>query len=88
MTVALESIEFPNTIPQGVEVLEEEPKFDPSRHLQLEPSEHVYRLDDFGYTDEEIGQCPSNIAVAGPFRILSGRRRCRAARRFQTLADF
>lgn len=69
--MALDPIVFPSTIPNGVEVLEDEPAFNPSQHLQLEPSAHVYRLDDFGYSDEEIGQCPSNIAVAGPFRILS-----------------
>ena len=69
--MALLPIEIPNDIPQGVEVLQDEPDFVPSRHLQLEPSEHIYKLDDFGYIDEEIAQCPSNIALAGPFRILS-----------------
>ena len=67
----LEQIEFPEFLPAGVGTLSEEPEFDPWRHLQLESSLHVYTLSDFGYTPEEIARCPSNIALAGPFRVLS-----------------
>jgi len=67
----LRPIEFPRDLPSGVDTLEDEPEFVPARHLQLEPSREVYKLDDFGYDSPTIAQCPSNIAVAGPFRLLS-----------------
>ncbi|MBT6203569.1 MAG: hypothetical protein HOI34_07695 [Rhodospirillaceae bacterium] len=69
--MTLKQIEFPATIPDGVDVLDDEPGFVPSRHLQFEASQEVYRLGDFGYSDDEIARCPSDVAVAGPFRILS-----------------
>ena len=69
--MALHPIELPRDIPEGVEVLQDEPEFVPARHLQLETATDVYRLGDFGYGDEVIAQCPSNVALAGPFRILS-----------------
>ena len=69
--MSLEPIEFPNVVPDGVDVLDHEPEFNAQRHLQLEAAKNIYTLDDFGYSPEEISQCPSNIALAGPFRILS-----------------
>ena len=69
--MALELIEFPRTVPEGVEGLDNEPAFNPALHLQLEPGQQIYRLDEFGYSEAEIAKCPSNIAVAGPFRVLS-----------------
>ena len=69
--MALQTIELPKQVPQGVEVLRDEPDFVPPRHLQLEPAREIYKVDDFGYPAEEIAQCPSNIALAGPFRVLS-----------------
>ena len=67
----LKTIEFPSTVPAGVEGLEDEPDFVPSRHLQLESSRETHTLEEFGYSDEVISQCPGGIAVAGPFRVLS-----------------
>ena len=67
----LKTIEFPNSVPAGVDGLDDEPDFVPSRHLQLESSRETYTLEEFGYSDEVINQCPGNIAVAGPFRVLS-----------------
>ena len=69
--MALQQIEFPAFIPEGVEGLDDEPEFEPSRHLQLEPSRQVYTLEAFGYSDEEIARCAGPVAVAGPFRVLS-----------------
>jgi len=67
----LTTIKFPSTVPAGVEGLDDEPDFVPSRHLQLEPSHEIYTLEEFGYSDEDIDRCAGNIAVAGPFRVLS-----------------
>lgn len=69
--MALKTIEFPKTLPEGFEWLNDEPVFDPVVHLQLEPSQHKWRLDEFGYSESEVAECPSNIAAAGPFRVLS-----------------
>ena len=69
--MALQLIEFPKTLPDGMEELDDEPSFDPGVHLQLEPSQSKWRLDDFGYSESEISQCPSRLAAAGPFRVLS-----------------
>jgi hypothetical protein len=33
--------------------------------------EHVVRLGELGYTAEDIAACPSDLAITGPFRILS-----------------
>ena len=69
--MALELIEFPKTLPEGFEWLDDEPIFDPDVHLQFEPSQYKWRLDEIGHTQAEIAECPSNIATAGPFRVLS-----------------
>ena len=52
----LEPIEFPKTLPEGFEWLEDEPVFDPAVHLQLEPSSHKWRLDEFGYGNRKRGR--------------------------------
>jgi hypothetical protein len=62
----------PATRPSGYEQLREEPVFDPQRHLALEPPTQRWTLDDFGYTKDEAKVCASQLAVAGPFRLLSG----------------
>ena len=85
--VSLLTIEFPRTLPAGLEELGDEPVFDPTVHLQLEPSLNKWRLDEFGYCAAEIAECPSDIAVAGPFRILSdegGAVMLQSARRLET----
>jgi hypothetical protein len=64
-------IPFPKTIPDEIGRLDDEPVFDPAIHLQLEPPATKLRLGEIGYTREEIARCPSDVAIAGPFRVLS-----------------
>lgn len=62
---------FPKELPLGYEMLDDEPAFDPERHLALEPPANVWRLADLGYGENDIRECASEVAVAGPFRLLS-----------------
>jgi hypothetical protein len=62
---------FPRTLPPTYAAIPNEPTFDPARHLALEPPRNVWRLSDLGYTAADIGECASEVAVAGPFRLLS-----------------
>ena len=66
-----DDLPFPSTRPQGYEPLGDEPVFDPKRHLALEPPSKSWTLNDFGYSKEETGTCASQIAIAGPIRLLS-----------------
>lgn len=67
----LERIPFPSQLPDGFEELTDEPLFNPAVHLQLEEAEQRWLLEDFGYSTAQIAACPSNVAAAGPFRVLS-----------------
>ena len=58
-------------MPKGFAWLEKEPEFNPARHLALEAPELVESLSDFGYSAEEIAECPSDFAVSSIFRVLS-----------------
>ena len=60
-----------NTRPIGYEPLLSEPLFNPSVHLALERPAQVVGLSEFGYTNDEIADCPSDFAVTNIFRILS-----------------
>ena len=60
-----------NTRPIGYESLLSEPIFNPSLHLALEWPAQVVCLSEFGYTNDEIADCPSDFAVTNIFRILS-----------------
>jgi hypothetical protein len=62
---------FPKEPPREYEMLRDEPTFDPARHLALEPPANTWRLADFGYGEGDIRNCASQVAVAGPFRLLS-----------------
>lgn len=62
---------FPNSMPEGYQVLADEPVFDAARHLALEAPQKVWSLADFGYGDDVIATTPSLVAAAGPFRLLS-----------------
>jgi len=62
---------FPAEWPATYEAIADEPVFDPVRHLTLEPPRQVWRLEELGYTPEEIRNCATDVAVAGPFRVLS-----------------
>jgi hypothetical protein len=64
-------IAFPKTRPPGYEPLDQEPIFDPSRHLALEWPSKIMTLKNFGYDDETIATCPSRLAMTSPFRIMS-----------------
>ena len=64
-------LSFPSTRPIGYEHLRDEPVFDPKRHLALEPPSQVWSLGDFGYGKEEARGCASQVAIAGPMRVLS-----------------
>jgi len=54
-------------------MLVDEPVYDPAIHLAVDESRQVETetLADFGYNKHEIADCPSPIAVGGPFRVLS-----------------
>jgi hypothetical protein len=69
MSVGL--LPFPRELPPTYAAMRDEPAFDPARHLALEPPQQVWRLSDFGYSAAQISECASEIAVAGPFRLLS-----------------
>jgi hypothetical protein len=72
MTAILsETIPFPQGLPAGFEPLAEEPLYDPQRHLALTAPEHVVRLRDLGYDAAAVAACPADLAITGPFRILS-----------------
>lgn len=61
----------PSTRPLSYDQLRDEPVFDPNRHLALEPPSQYWTLEDLGYTKEHARACASQIAVAGPLRLLS-----------------
>ena len=62
---------FPRDIPDAYRTLDDEPRYDARVHLDLVAPRHEESLADFGYTPEEIAACPSPLAVAGPFHVLS-----------------
>ena len=66
-----EPISFPQSSPPGHEYLPNEPTYNPDVHLALEKPDYVYRLADFGYGSEVLTRCASDLAVTGPFRLLS-----------------
>ena len=65
------AIPFPEKLPAGFEWFEDEPVFDPARHLALEKPQTVTHLQEFGYSDEEISRKATSVAVSSPFRVLS-----------------
>jgi len=64
-------ITFPNTLPDGYYYIEDEPVYDPKKHLALEYSKESISLQDLGYSDEEISKCPTELAISGVVRLLS-----------------
>ena len=64
-------INFPNTLPDGYEYLEDEPTYDPNIHLELELPKKSLSLHDLGYTKDDIAECPTNFGVSGAARLLS-----------------
>ena len=66
-----EPLPFPASLPDGYEMREDEPPFEPARHLALEPPTRSWSLAELGYDAARIAGLPSPLAVAGPFRLLS-----------------
>jgi len=62
---------FSENIPEGYPIIDDEPEFQPGRHLQLERPAHTLDLESFGYQRSELNDVPSGLALAGPFRLLS-----------------
>ena len=62
---------FPDRLPTGYQYGRETVKFDPERHLQLEPPETILCLEDLGYTVAEVEKCPTDFAVSSAVRLLS-----------------
>ncbi len=62
---------FPKTQPAGYEWFDDEPAFDPARHLQLGEPDDVVMLADLGYDHTEISTKATPVAASSPFRILS-----------------
>ena len=71
MSYLAKPLEFPAIKPEGFPALESEPEFDPARHLQVERPEKIISLKEFGYSEEEIAECPADFAVTSIFRVLS-----------------
>jgi hypothetical protein len=53
------------------EPIQDDPEFDPARHLALEYPESTFSLADLGYGDEIAGTTPTHIAATSCFRVLS-----------------
>ena len=59
-------------LPAGFERLENEPVFNPARHLQLEAPAETYSLQEFGYaSDTGLDEAPVDFAATSIMRILS-----------------
>ena len=69
--MSLAAVPFPEHLPKGYSWFEDEPRFDPSKHLALEKPKQIRYLDEFGYSEEEIKTKATPFAVSAPFRILS-----------------
>ena len=65
------AVPFPDTQPSGYDWLDDEPVFDPDRHLQLEAPTEIVLLADLGYSPEEIATKATPVAASSPFRMLS-----------------
>ncbi|MDG1166815.1 MAG: hypothetical protein P8O18_03135 [Candidatus Thioglobus sp.] len=64
-------ITFPKNLPEGYQYLEDEPVYDPKKHLALEYPKDSISLHDLGYSAEEISKCPTEFAISGVARLLS-----------------
>ncbi len=51
--------------------IQDDPEFDPARHLALEKPASTLSLTDLGYGDEIAGTTPTQIAATSCFRVLS-----------------
>lgn len=62
---------FPDAQPDGYQWLDDEPAFDPGRHLALTEPDEIVTLADLGYEPDDIAGKATGIAITSPFRILS-----------------
>jgi hypothetical protein len=69
--MAVAAVPFPDELPQGYEWFDDEPVFNPARHLALEKPTSIRYLSEFGYSDSEIQSVASPVAVSSPFQVLS-----------------
>jgi len=69
--MAESAVAFPSELPSHYQWFDDEPAFDPSKHLALEKPKTVQYLSDFGYSEQEIANVASPVAVSSPFRVLS-----------------
>lgn len=65
------AVPFPEVQPPGYEWFDNEPAFDPDRHLALQEPDDVIMLTDLGYSADEIATKATAIAATTPMRILS-----------------
>ncbi|MEM9204223.1 MAG: hypothetical protein AAGC53_21495 [Actinomycetota bacterium] len=65
------AVPFPDTQPPGYDWFDDEPVFDPERHLQLEDPTDIVMLADLGYSDAEIATKATPVAASTPFRMLT-----------------
>jgi len=65
------AVPFPELQPDGYTWFENEPTFDPAKHLALSMPEKIRYLEEFGYSSDEIKSKASPVAVSSPFRVLS-----------------
>ena len=61
----------PTHHPDAYPALAQEPRFLPERDLALEAPQKTWRLRDLGYDDRTTADTATDLAVAGPFRLLS-----------------
>ena len=62
---------FPVPHPEGYPMLEDEPVYDPAWHLAIELPDDIKSLADLGYAADDARDCPTQLAITAPFRILS-----------------
>jgi len=65
------AVPFPDVSPPGYQWLDDEPTFDPARHLDVRPPDEVVLLSDLGYDDADIAPTATPVAFTSPFRVLS-----------------
>ena len=65
------TVPFPEELPAGYEWLPNEIRFDPNKHLALEPPTCVITLAELGYSESEIESTATPFAASEPFRVLS-----------------
>jgi len=65
------AVPFPTELPTGYEWFDDEPVFDPERHLALEEPAQITMLTDLGYTDDDIAGKATPVACTTPFRLLT-----------------